>query len=389
MKLSPLDLRKQQFKKKFGGGYDPDEVRGFIEKLASDWEEVLEDQRQAEQRVRELEAKLKHYEKVELALQEALDAARETARRAEDAAGQRARLIVEEAELRAQRMLQDAEQERYNIRQDVVKLSSRQAEITARLRAFLFSEIEMLAHFQGDDPAAFLRAAREQGTLPAATSRPASPPLAGTDEPAPPEEPHLPLDEATPPASDAAPEAAGLEGAAPEKAAPADEQEAEREPLAQAGPRRFTTPVEPESVEAPDASGREAEAPAEAEPPGPTAEPEPEPARTYHDVLSGRTGAQEQQGTEKPSPGTGPSNPFATPFFRSPFFREEDEAAPAEPQQTEPHRTEPALPAPGSDAAQGWSLRSLVTGEDAEEPGSVAATDEERERIRRILNDLD
>ena len=70
MKLTPLDLRKQQFKKVFRG-YDPDEVRGFVEKLAQDWEEVLEEKRRAEERVDQIEDKLRHYEKVELALQEA------------------------------------------------------------------------------------------------------------------------------------------------------------------------------------------------------------------------------------------------------------------------------------------------------------------------------
>src|SRR5690606_40192932 len=114
----PLDLRKQQFKKVFRG-YDPDEVRGFVEKLAQDWEEVLDEKRRAEERVEKAEEKLLHYEKVELALQEALDAARETGRRAEDAAHERARLIVEEAELRAQRIVQDAEQERYGVKQDL------------------------------------------------------------------------------------------------------------------------------------------------------------------------------------------------------------------------------------------------------------------------------
>src|SRR5690606_14949360 len=115
--------------------------------------------------VEKVEEKLLHYEKVELALQEALDAARETGRRAEDTAQERARLIVEEAELRAQRIVQDAEQERYGVKQDLVKLTSRQNEIAARLRAFLMSEMEVLAQFQGDDPIGFIKlvAAQEKG----------------------------------------------------------------------------------------------------------------------------------------------------------------------------------------------------------------------------------
>ncbi|MEL6615961.1 MAG: DivIVA domain-containing protein, partial [Bacteroidota bacterium] len=94
--LSPRDIRnrKNQFKKKsFGGGYDTAEVDRALTDLAEQWESVQDERRAAEARVSELEEKLKHYEKVELALQEALETARDTARRTEEAADRKARLI--------------------------------------------------------------------------------------------------------------------------------------------------------------------------------------------------------------------------------------------------------------------------------------------------------
>ena len=63
----------------------------------------------AEARTREIEAKLVHYERVELALQEALESARETARSTAASAEEKARLIIQEAELRAETILRDAE----------------------------------------------------------------------------------------------------------------------------------------------------------------------------------------------------------------------------------------------------------------------------------------
>lgn len=154
--LNPLAIRRQQFTRGFRG-YDTDEVDGFLKQIADQWEQLAEEKRIAEERVREIESKLKHYERVELALQEALESSRESAQRAHAAAEQKARLIVEEAELRAQRILQDAEQERYGVRQDLARLTSRQNEVAARLRAFLMSELEILAQFQGDDPVGFIR----------------------------------------------------------------------------------------------------------------------------------------------------------------------------------------------------------------------------------------
>ncbi|HLT47437.1 MAG TPA: DivIVA domain-containing protein [Rubricoccaceae bacterium] len=395
MKLTPLDLRKQQFRKTFRG-YDPDEVRGFIEKLAQDWEEVLEDKRRGDERVALAEEKLRHYEKVELALQEALEAARETGRRAEDAASQRARLIIEEAELRAQRILQDAEQERYNIRQDLVKLNSRQSEIAARLRAFLMSEMEILAQFQGDDPIGFIKlvaategAAQEALPGPRARLGPAAPAPEPEEETAPaPEQPSLPFDDEAAAAAEA----------------PAAPQEREETPVTELVP----PPIPPLAAEEPAPTPASEEAPvseeapahepapaAEVPPPPPPVEPTPPPfpppprerpsespaVPTYRDWLSGLATRHErsQKPSEEPvervetEEREREASPFGHPFFR--------------PSTAEPPL--PAEPAPTSDAARGWSLRSLVTGDREEGQPSVAASDDERERIRRILEDLD
>jgi len=138
MNLTPNDVRRKQFDKGFRG-YDPTEVDLFLKQVADRLAEVAEERDRAEERTREVESKLSHYEKVELALQEALESARETARRSEASAEEKARLIVQEAELRAEKILHDAERERHGLRQDLVRLNSRQAEVAARLRGFLLS----------------------------------------------------------------------------------------------------------------------------------------------------------------------------------------------------------------------------------------------------------
>ncbi|HEX9951229.1 MAG TPA: DivIVA domain-containing protein, partial [Rubricoccaceae bacterium] len=157
MKLNPLDIRRQQFARKTFGGYDTEEVDGFLKQLADQWEAALDEVRVATERTQEAENKLRHYERVELALQEALETTRETGRRAEAVAEQKARLVLDEAEMRARQIVQDAERDRHGLRQDLVKLTARQTEIGARLRGFLLSELEILAQFQGDDPIGFIK----------------------------------------------------------------------------------------------------------------------------------------------------------------------------------------------------------------------------------------
>jgi hypothetical protein len=92
------------------------------------------------------------------------------------------------------------------------------------------------------------------------------------------------------------------------------------------------------------------------------------------------------------------------PHFGSRFFQRKADAPlpssplsssplPSAPPEPEPAAAPPAAsppPAPlRSETSTGWSLRSLVTGKSEPEPPSVVASDDERERIRRILEDLD
>lgn len=152
MRLTPLDIRKQEFGRSLRG-LNPEEVSSFLQLVSNQWDELLSEQRQLEQRVRELEAKLEHYSNVEEALQEALRTARESSKQALESARQQALGIIREAERRSDEMKRSAEQERIGLRKEANDALMRRNEIAARLRAFLQSELELLARFEADFPA--------------------------------------------------------------------------------------------------------------------------------------------------------------------------------------------------------------------------------------------
>ena len=149
MKLTPLDIRKQDFEKSLRG-YDPSEVRNFLGIVATQWEEIADERRRLEDKVSDLENKLEHYERVEEALQEALQTARENAEDKIKNAEREAELIVGEAKAEAREIRQEAKEERD-------QLQRRTQRIVARLRSFLMAEMELLARFEGDDPIGFIK----------------------------------------------------------------------------------------------------------------------------------------------------------------------------------------------------------------------------------------
>ena len=147
MRVSPLDIRKQEFNRRTFGGYEPEEVNSFLQMLSSEWEEMRDDHRRLEEQVRSLEEKIRHYERVEEALQEALQTARDSSRKTVENAEDQARAIVATAEAEALRIKQDAVSERNSLTSDVERLHHQRRELVARLRGFLSSELEMLEQF--------------------------------------------------------------------------------------------------------------------------------------------------------------------------------------------------------------------------------------------------
>lgn len=365
------NLRNQLKKRTFGGGYDVAEVDQHLTNLAERWEDASEQLHAAQEKVAELEEKLKHYEKVELALQEALETARDTARRTEESADRKARLIIEEAELRAQRIIQEAENERYGLRQDLTHLTNRQNEVAARLRSFLMSELEMLAQFQGEDPVGFIKLVapeRSSGerTLPKSAAPIGGPPADDDD-----------LDEM-------------LEesGGTVAEAEPASQSEPAPEPEAAA-------PVPPTSQpQASPASGAEvADEGAADEAPSPQRRviprspwPDVDPPRVPPTPWAPVSEATEVRDDATEEPADAPVDAAASLPLRDEREPEEKPQPPAAPSWSSPGSF-PSTPSPEtSKESGGWSLRSLVTGSDDESP---EAKDKHHEAVRRIMEDMD
>ena len=156
MDLTPADIRNHEFGRAFRG-FRPEEVQEFLQQVAVQYQRQRHEHEQLEARVRDLEAKVAHYRQVEEALQEAVRTARESKEEALKHAEREAALIIKEAEAKAEEIKQDAREEHDRLKQETSHIGGRRQEIVARLRAFLMSEMEMLAHFEGDDPVGYIQ----------------------------------------------------------------------------------------------------------------------------------------------------------------------------------------------------------------------------------------
>ncbi|MDX1637448.1 MAG: DivIVA domain-containing protein [Balneolaceae bacterium] len=150
MKLTALEIKQQSFEKSFRG-YDQAEVDAFLNLMSNEWEHLVGKNRELEKRIEELEEKLKHYERVEEALHETLQTAKESAETKLSGARKEARNKIEKAEMEAESIVREAIQQRQQIRQSILRLLDRRKEIVGGIRSYLEMAQESLDQFARDE----------------------------------------------------------------------------------------------------------------------------------------------------------------------------------------------------------------------------------------------
>lgn len=143
MKLTPLDIKKQEFKKTLRG-YDTVEVDTFMDMMANEFEDLLRQQKDMRDRVVELEVQLRDYRQIEKTLQQTLLQAQETTGKTYESARKEAELIIRDAEQKAARLMETAASDVARSSRELTELRARKETLVGRLKVLLSAELELL-----------------------------------------------------------------------------------------------------------------------------------------------------------------------------------------------------------------------------------------------------
>jgi cell division initiation protein len=143
MKLTPLDVKRQEFKRAIRG-YDIVEVDTFMDMIAVELEEALRAQKDLRDRATELEVQLKDYRTIEKTLQQTLLQAQETTGKTYETARRESELIVREAEQKAAKIVEQAQSDLGRLKSDIIGLQARKEGLVNRLRVLLTTELDLL-----------------------------------------------------------------------------------------------------------------------------------------------------------------------------------------------------------------------------------------------------
>ena len=157
MRITPMDIRQQQFSVKMFRGFDTQEVDTFLEDLAADYEALLKENSLLKEQLQALEERTRGLEEREKVLQETLMTTQRLVEEMKDQARREATVIIREAEVQADRIIEASRTAEGNLQSEIIALKRTRRQLAEGLR----STVEMYQRLldqdlkadAGDEPA--------------------------------------------------------------------------------------------------------------------------------------------------------------------------------------------------------------------------------------------
>lgn len=142
MPISPLDIHNKVFSRSLRG-FNEAEVDEFLDLVIKDYEGVLRENKELQNKVNSLQEKLNHFVNIEDTLSKTIIVAQEAADEVKNIAKKEATLIIKDAEKNADRIVNEALSKSRAAANEVDQLRKQANVYRSRFRALLESQIEL------------------------------------------------------------------------------------------------------------------------------------------------------------------------------------------------------------------------------------------------------
>jgi cell division initiation protein len=135
MRLTPVDIRQQQFTVKTFRGFDPREVDAFLDDVAEDYESLLRENAALREHLSGHEERARGVTETEKALKDTLVTTQRLADEMKESAKRDAQLLLREAGLNAEKLMEEARAEEAKLRVEIQGLKRLRRQLIEELRA--------------------------------------------------------------------------------------------------------------------------------------------------------------------------------------------------------------------------------------------------------------
>jgi cell division initiation protein len=135
MRLTPIDIRQQQFTVRTFRGLDRQEVETFLEDVAEDFENILKEAAILKEQLATHEERARSMASIEKTLRDTLVTTQKLAEEMRENAQREAQALVRDAELRGEKILDDTRAEEARIRADIQMLKRTRRQLVEELKS--------------------------------------------------------------------------------------------------------------------------------------------------------------------------------------------------------------------------------------------------------------
>ena len=155
MRVTPLDIIQKQVTAN-RRGYEPDEVRSFLEETRETLEDLLKENQRLREQIARFEAEIAELRSEEHEVKETLQLARQVKEEMERTARRESDVVLGEARLEAEKIIMAAGDEKRDIQAELVGLRSQKAQLFGEMRGIIETHIRLLDDLdaEGEDAAA-------------------------------------------------------------------------------------------------------------------------------------------------------------------------------------------------------------------------------------------
>ncbi len=144
MKLTPLDIQQQQFRKQVLNGYDKREVDTFMELVRNEMEELITENMDVKQQIRDKSESLNEYKDREQTIKETMLTTQRLKDDIHANAVKEAQLIIADAKIKAEEIINSAQGRYMEIVNEIKELRRQKIQLEANLKAVLEAHLKML-----------------------------------------------------------------------------------------------------------------------------------------------------------------------------------------------------------------------------------------------------
>ncbi|KYD08168.1 DivIVA domain-containing protein [Heyndrickxia sporothermodurans] len=150
MPLTPLDIHNKEFSKGFRG-YDEDEVNEFLDQVIKDYELIIREKKELEEKLSSLNERLGHFTNIEETLNKSIVVAQEAAEEVRGNAQKEAKLIIRESEKNADRIVNEALSKARKIALEIEELKKQSKVFRTRFKMLIEAQLDLLKNDDWDN----------------------------------------------------------------------------------------------------------------------------------------------------------------------------------------------------------------------------------------------